>query len=72
MERIKDCPFCGTGGHLYIEPLEHYYNNSMYYVQCTNPNCAAMVCHGRKYDVYISAEDARREAIEAWNRRVKD
>ena len=60
MSDLKPCPFCGSTGE-----IEHKRVLDTWIVQCSNQECPASYMIGWDYD---TAEDA----IEAWNRRVKD
>lgn len=57
MNEIKPCPFCGVVPELKKD------EDGRYDIQCENPECKLQVFLDRFYSV-------KREAIEAWNRRV--
>lgn len=76
---IKPCPFCGEIPYLERKPLWSTYSNGSthgyygcyeYVIQCRNPECGCRVNLGRNDTVYIKDEEARQNAINAWNRRV--
>lgn len=76
---IKPCPFCGETPYLERKPLWSTYSNGSthgyygcheYVIQCRNPECGCSVKLGRNDTVYNKDEEARQNAIKAWNRRV--
>jgi hypothetical protein len=75
---LKPCPFCREIPYLERKPLwrtygdgttHGYFNCYEYEIKCHNPECGCTVKLGRNDTVYNSDEEARRNAIEAWNRR---
>lgn len=60
MEELKPCPFCGSDRVNVIEHKFHHLTNS-FGVKCFN-------CKTESYQFF----DSRKEAIEAWNKRVSD
>ncbi len=65
-ERLKPCPFCGEDAAIWYFPQhDRPLLKEAYYVGCTNDNCG---CEIEKPGAFKSLD----EAVEAWNRRVKD
>lgn len=73
MNRILDCPFCGSQGKLEKEPLwvgTHGYHGCYdFFVRCSNDCCRVQLIGGRFNSVYTSEEDALGKAIKKWNQR---
>jgi len=77
---LKPCPFCGEVPYYERIPLWEVYNGSThgyfgcyeYVVKCHNPDCRCRVYLGRNNTIYNSDEDARENAINAWNKRFKE
>jgi hypothetical protein len=76
---IEPCPFCGEIPYLERKPLwrtyndgttHGYYNRFEYEIKCHNPECGCTIKLGRNDTVYNKDEVAKKNAIEAWNRRV--
>lgn len=71
---LKPCPFCRT--HTYLEKLplwngSHGYCGCYEYdIRCHNPKCGCRVNLGGNDTVYNTDEEARINAIKAWNRRA--
>ena len=68
----KPCPWCGGHASLNIDSLEGprgtgYPGCYEYYVQCDN--CYAKAPAGTFFDIDMKAEDAKQNAINAWNKR---
>lgn len=59
---LKPCPFCG--GEAYICKENIPYHPTLYAVDCGNDKCLV--------DPSTEFYEDKEEAIEAWNRRVKD
>lgn len=76
---IKPCPFCGKGVYLEKKPLwrqcggstHGYFGSYEFIIECSNPECGCRVNLGANDTVYRSEEEAKKNAIEAWNRRAK-
>lgn len=76
---LKPCPFCGEDVYLDRVPLWQSYNGIThgYYgeyefdVHCRNPKCGCKIKLAQNDTVYRDEEEARLNAIRAWNRRVK-
>ena len=74
---LKPCPFCGDIPYLECKPLWQTYNGSTrgyygcveYVVKCHNPECGCSVKLPRNDTIYNSDEDAKNNAIAAWNKR---
>ena len=76
MERnisLKTCPFCGKEVELKKEPLWNgshgYVGCYEYVIQCNDPKCRCSINLGQNDTIYRSDEEAKRNAIRAWNRR---
>ena len=63
MTEFKRCPFCG--GKVETEVMSGY--REMTFFRCDNPDCLAFISFNRKYGI-----ETEEQAIEAWNRRVKE
>ena len=59
-EKLKPCPFCGSGDVV----LRPFWNGT-YQVGCTQEQCRGHVMSGPQYE-------SRKAAIAAWNRRAGD
>lgn len=73
MEELKPCPFCGGKVHLERSTRGFWKGEScrLSLVRC--PNCEARgpkIPHS-KYGKASNSWEADKEAVEAWNRRVK-
>lgn len=76
---IKPCPFCGEIPYLERVPLWRNYGGSThgyfgcyeYVIKCNNLQCGCSVKLGRNDTIYNKDEEARQNAINAWNRRVE-
>lgn len=76
MERnisLKTCPFCGKEVELKKEPLWNgshgYFGCYEYVIKCDNPKCQCSINLWQNDTIYRSDEEAKRNAIKAWNRR---
>lgn len=78
---LKPCPFCGEIPYLERNPLwttcsngstHGYFGCFEYIVRCHNPECGCSVNLGANDTIYNSDEEARQNAISAWNRRAKE
>ena len=78
---LKPCPFCGNWVSLEKKPLwrttsdgstHGYYNSFEYVIQCDNPDCGCKVNLIANDTIYRSDEEAKQNAIKAWNRRASD
>ena len=73
-EPLEDCPYCGNSVYLEKIPLwtgSHGYKG--YYemdIRCHNPDCRCWVYLGQNDTIYRSEEEAKRNAIQHWNRRA--
>lgn len=76
---IKPCPFCGEIPYLersalwrtYPDGTTHgYYNCFEYVIKCRNPECCCSVRLAKNDTIYNKEEEAKQNAIDAWNRRV--
>jgi Lar family restriction alleviation protein len=56
---LRECPFCGSNG------MVVRVSNRGYAPMCTDFDCIA-------YGIELKQFATKKEAIEAWNRRVKD
>ena len=74
---IKPCPICGEIPYLERKPMwsthghttHGYYGCYEYDIRCHNPECCCTVKLGNNTTIYTTDEEARKNAIEAWNRR---
>ena len=70
---LKPCPFCGENVKIERLPLWHgshgYHGSYEYDIHCSN--CGCRVDLDRNDTVYRSEEEARDNAIKAWNRRAE-
>ena len=76
---LRACPFCGETPYLEKKPLwtthgngttHGYYGCFEYDIHCHNPECGCHVKLPKSDTIYNTDEDARKNAIEAWNRRA--
>ena len=76
---LRACPFCGQTPYLERKPLWTTYNDGTshgyrgcyeYDIKCRNPECGCTVKLARNDTIYNIDEDARKNAINAWNRRA--
>lgn len=76
---IKPCPFCGEIPYLERKPLwetyrsgttHGYYGCYEYEIKCNNLECGCSVKLGRNDTIYNKDEEAKQNAINAWNRRA--
>ena len=78
MDKLKPCPFCGEVPHIEKKPLwrtvngifHGYYGCFEYDISCHK--CGCKVPLGKNDTVYRSDDEAKKNAIEAWNRRASD
>ena len=75
MSDLKPCPFCGN--EVEVEKIPLWYGNGHGYKDCYEfkircKKCGCRVDQPKNDSVYRSEEEAKKNAIEAWNRRVKD
>lgn len=75
MNELKSCPFCGS--EVELEKIPLWYGNGRGYkdyyefkIRCKK--CGCRVDQPGNDSVYRSEEEAKKNAIEAWNRRTKD
>ena len=75
---LKPCPFCGDVPILERTPLwsqgpygstHEYYGCYEYDVRCHNPSCRCSVLLPKSDTIYNTDEEAKQNAIDAWNRR---
>jgi len=78
---IKPCPFCGETVFLERKPLWRTYRDGTthgyfgcyeYEIRCHNEKCGCRVKLGPNDTVYCTDEEAKANAIEAWNRRAEE
>lgn len=76
---LKPCPFCGEIPFLEKVPLwrigaggttHGYFGCFEYIVKCNNPKCRCTINLGKNNTIYNSDEDAKKNAITAWNKRI--
>lgn len=70
MSELKPCPFCGERCHIWKVETPRLYRPSRNHQYC-------VVCNGCDLlfgfdEDYGGVFDTEQEAVEAWNRRVKD
>lgn len=76
---LKPCPFCGNVPCLEKRPLwrssggsaHGYYGCYEYVIKCDRVGCGCSVNLGSNDTVYRSDEEAKQNAIDAWNRRFE-
>ena len=76
MSELKPCPFCGSKVQIERKPLWHdghgYYGCYEFIIRCNNIECGCNLINlGRNNTIYNTDEDARQNAINAWNRRAE-
>ena len=78
---LKPCPFCGTTPYLDRRPMwrmanggvvHGYYECYAYDVHCPNPTCGCRVNLPNSNTIYNTHEEAKQNAINAWNRRFEE
>lgn len=77
MSELKPCPFCGEPVYLDKIPLWSSYNGIThgyigcyeFDVHCRNPKCGCSIKLAKNNTIYFDEEEARLNAIKAWNRR---
>ena len=72
LNSYKPCPWCGGHASMHADSLEKengrgYKGKFEYYIQCNV--CGAKAPNGLSYDIYIASDEAKYEAIKAWNKR---
>ena len=80
MAELKSCPFCGETVYLEKRPLwrtegsttRGYTGSFEFIIECPNPECRCNVRLKANDTIYRTEEEAKQNAIKAWNRRVKD
>ena len=75
MSELKPCPFCGN--EVEVEKIPLWYGNGHGYKDCYEfkiwcKKCGCRVDQPENDSVYRSEEEAKKNAIEAWNRRASD
>ena len=75
MEKIKPCPFCGNEVKVHEIPL--WYGNGHGYKDCYEfaiqcKKCGCTIYFHENDSIYRSEEEAKKNVIEAWNRRASD
>ena len=75
MTELKPCPFCGRKVRMRKYPLWHdshgYYGCYEYVIECENPQCGCHIKLSQNDTIYRNKEEAKRNAIKAWNRRAE-
>ena len=77
-KQLKPCPFCGSDVYLEKKPLwselggtkRGYYGCYEYVIECNNEDCGCHVKLPGNDTVYTTDEEAKENAIKAWNRRA--
>ena len=67
--QLKPCPFCGEIPHIEQKPIYDYDGYYKYDIHCEK--CGCHINLGRNDTIYNTDEEARQNAINAWNKRVK-
>ena len=74
MEKLKPCPFCSREVKLDKLPLWNgscgYRDCYEYRIQCKS--CGCSLNYHQNNTIYYSDNEARKNVVEKWNRRVKD
>lgn len=77
MSNLKPCPFCGEIPYIERKPMWTTYSNGTthgyvdsyeYDIYCHS--CGCTIPLGDNCTLYISDEEAKQNAINAWNKRV--
>ncbi len=77
MSELKPCPFCGEQVYLEKVPMWSSYNGIThgytgcyeFDIHCRNPKCGCSIKLAKNNTIYFEEEEARFNAIKAWNRR---
>ena len=77
---LKPCPFCGSDVYLEKRPLWNEYGGITrgyhgcydYVIECSNQDCGCNVKLPGNDTIYHTDEEAKENAIKAWNRRACD
>ena len=76
MYELLPCPFCGESVYIEKRPLwngTHGYHGCYEFdIRCTNPDCCCTIKLGENHTIYVTEDEARRNAIKAWNRRISN
>ena len=72
--KLKPCPFCGS--EVELEKIPLWYGNGRGYKDCYEfkircKKCGCRVDQPENDSIYRSEEKAKKNAIEAWNRRAE-
>lgn len=71
-DNLKPCPFCGTNVHIEKKPLwqgsRGYHGCYEYDIHCHNCGCRVDIFGNDT--IYRTDEEAKANAIKAWNRRA--
>ena len=71
---LLPCPFCGED--VYIEKVQlwngshGYHGHYEFDVHCRNLECNCRISLGKNNTLYCNEEEARLNAIQAWNKRA--
>lgn len=77
MFELKPCPFCGEVPHIEKKPLwrtgmngstHGYYGCFEFDIHCDK--CGCRVNLGRNDSIYNTEEEAKENAVKAWNKRM--
>lgn len=74
---LKPCPFCGKPVYAEKVPLwrtaagvtHGYFACYEFVIKCRDPECGCQINLGENNTIYIPAEKAYQNAVNAWNRR---
>ena len=73
-EGLKPCPFCGNIPYIEKRPMwdgaRGYYGRYKFDIHCEN--CGCTVNLGANNTIYTKENEAKNNAIKAWNRRVEE
>lgn len=69
MENMKSCPWCGYYPTILIQPIIGYNKYHSYVCECIK--CRSHAPQGEFSDLWMTEEEAKHAAIEAWNRRAE-
>ena len=69
-EKLLPCPFCGSKVKLSRYRLRGYDGFVEYKIHCTK--CGCRISYSKNNTIYNTDEEAKKNAITAWNTRVTE